>query len=260
MVLLHDIQRALGRPLRPVARPQPAQERPKRGPTRSLTAADLKDLTDLVRINCSKFRERADEEDIYQQLVVQLLESDYMARYDSTRNSVRGYLSSVVYNHFCRRYKVAGYAVNRADEFDTVRGTVRYGFEEYVPDQPEPAAADLDERSMADLEVVARQLDEFFPYTSGAWYRDGKYVGACYLGEEPGPADFFLWRSSSVIWRALALGFQQRELAKALWVSKGYICKTIKRIRGSAVVQSWSVVHGRAPTDADDGQDTESET
>lgn len=201
--------------------------------TYSLTEEDLKILDKYVGVYSSKFRYVKDRGEIYQDLVVELLRTDYLARFDSSKNSKAGFISRFTYNYFCKLFKVKGYAVNRATSF-----------EDMVVEFVDNSKPDLDPISIRSLEKVAVFLDDEFPFTSGVRYKEVMYIEVVYAGEEANTGETIVWRSMSNIFRLTAMDFLQDEIAQVFRVSKGWISKQVDRIRSVEEVRNWAREQG----------------
>jgi len=201
--------------------------------TYEIQQEDLDILQKYVGIYCSKFKYGSDKEEIYQELVVELLRTDYLSRFDDEKNTKSGFISRFTYHYFCKLFKIRNYAVNRAVSID-----------EMVMEMPERPGSEMRISPTPALEKIALHLDEEFPHTSGVRYKDSNFIEVVYVGEEAEEGEIIIWRSMSNIFRLTAMGFLQDEIARVFKVSKGWISKQVDRIRSVEVVREWAKQEG----------------
>ena len=202
--------------------------------TYTIQTEDLEILQKYVGIYCSKFKYGSDKEEIYQELVVELLRTDYLSRFDSEKNTKSGFISRFTYHYFCKLFKIRNYAVNRATSI-----------EDMVMELPEKPGTEMRISSTPALEKIALFLDEEFPHTSGVRYKDAERIETVYVGEEAEEeGEIIVWRSMSNIFRLTAMGFLQDEIARVFNVSKGWISKQVDRIRSVEMVREWAKSEG----------------
>jgi len=201
--------------------------------TYTITTEDLEILQKYVGIYCSKFKYGADREEIYQELVVELLRTNYLSRFDPEKNTKSGFISRFTYHYFCKLFKIRNYAVNRASSI-----------EDMVLELPEKPGTEMRISPTPALEKIALFLDEEFPHTSGVRYKDAERIETVYVGEEAEEGEIIVWRSMSNIFRLTAMGFLQDEIARVFNVSKGWISKQVDRIRSVEMVREWAKSEG----------------
>lgn len=200
-------------------------------PIYQLKNEDLEILRKYVNVYTSRFRFLRDKEDIYQDLVGELLRTNYLSRFDPSQNSKSGYISRFVYNFCCKKYKLNTYKVNQASSLEDDPTEVHVS-----------TPKSIDFNSIQPLEAMASILDEELPPTSGIKYDTvtGESKGVAYFGELAEEGEFIVWRSSANIFRLLAMNFFQEEIAQVLDVSKGWISKKVKRIRDVSEIKDWA--------------------
>jgi len=201
--------------------------------TYTLQDEDLELLQKYVGIYCSKFKYGRDKEEIYQELIVELLRTNYLSRFNEEKNTKAGFISRFTYHYFCKLFKIRNYAVNRALSIDDM-----------TMEMPERTDSEMRISPTPSLEKIALYLDEEFPHTSGVRYKEADFIEVVYVGEEAEEGEIIIWRSMSNIFRLTAMGFLQDEIARVFKVSKGWISKQVDRIRSVEVVRKWAKSEG----------------
>jgi hypothetical protein len=181
------------------------------------------------------FRDAAD--DILQDIIVQMIQWDVYGRFDPERAPLRGYLSRIVHNFFChewhRRRRDLARSLELVDDSAAAAAPPERGL-----------ALELDEERLETLEALARIIDGEHPYTSGVAYRGSEYLGEVFLGEVPPPGVYHLWRSSSNLFRILALGYQAVDASRAMMISKGFCSKKLRRLAQMPAIRDWAAELG----------------
>lgn len=201
-------------------------------PPYQLTSDDLALLDRYVGIYSSRFKYQNQAADIKQELVIELLRTNYLARYDPTQNSKNGYLNAFVKNFFCKLYKHAAYPVNRAIPLEDMEVSL----EESITDSDEP----MDPKTWAALEGLITRLENRHPASTGVRYKGSTYLEDVYVGQLPLEGETIIWKSAANILMLIVLGFRQEEIARLFHQSKGWVFKQVKRIRQEPLVHAWA--------------------
>lgn len=200
-----------------------------------------------MRRNVAKFRVSLSEDDVAQDIFVKLLTpskrvgTTYLERFDSDKNTMEGFLSLMIYHHFCRLYGRATHVVEQAKPLDDVMITctdtaIQHKFVFH---------------DSAVTQRIYEELLDAYPFTSGVVYAKPfslpmKIVRVVNISDSPTVEEDFeiLWRSVANIFLLLMKGCSQEEIANAMGTSKGWISKQVHRIRVLGSVRSWAAEFG----------------
>jgi DNA-directed RNA polymerase specialized sigma24 family protein len=207
-----------------------AKSRPATTP---LTSDDLELLSQIVKNQCHRFGYQDEREDLFQDMVCEVLRLNLMGRYDPTKGASRKtFLSRFVYHRFCNLYQKDSHT----------RGLICSYDEQIII---EPKAEKVTNNHLPDhiilskLEAIAQQLQLYYPPESAAIYRSQSRTFERVVSWHSSrcDGDWLLWRSHATIFRLLCLGLQQMQIASLLGLSRGNVCHRVDDIRAWPGVQ-----------------------
>jgi len=177
-----------------------------------------------------KFNVKEPFDDVYHNVVLQIITTKYLERFNPEIRPLHNYLSGYIYNYFCKVYKKEGYAVNQARSLE----------DSLVPDGDSftllstiASEEDVDEDASMEIEFIIKCLDEKFPYFTYLVYNSNLRVeGIFSVVEDVSFDETFLIvpRSAAQVFKLLYLGFNQTEIKNLLLVSKSWTSKVVSRI------------------------------
>lgn len=200
-------------------------------------------LNNLTRFFYFKFSVKEPFEDVYHDLVYQIIHYDYLSRFDNTK-PLHNYLSGFVYNHFCKLHTREHYKVSQALSLDKeLSGTEHYTISDFV--QAEERDPDMD----MEIEFLAAHLNSYLGFSSFVVYSDSlKYKGAYsiiyYDTLSSDPNNILFERSAAVVFKFLYLGMSQSEIKDILKVSKSWVSKIVKRISEVPEIRKFGASRG----------------
>lgn len=174
-----------------------------------------------------KFNIREPFNDVLNSIVLALMVSKYLERFDNSR-PLHNYLSGYIYNHFCKVYKKEQYNVNRAVCIDDSSS------EEYIKPYIEKIESSNDDPDDSlTIEAISKILDFRFPYhTFLAYNRNLRIAGIFTIDKEDSlrSTHYIIPRSAGQVFRMLYSGMTQAEIKNLLLVSKSWTSKVVSRI------------------------------
>lgn len=211
---------------------------------------DPKVLENIRKLSASyhyRFTVKEPLDDVFQDVVLQLMVTKYMDRYDGSR-PIHNYLSGFIYNFFCKVYRKEHYAVNQAQSLDK---DINPAFSDFSLANILESDSERDMDSDLLLETIRKNLERQYPFSSFVVYTSEKnlrYVGAFKKPEYPkyfNKAQFItLTRSHSTVFHYLGVGLTQVEIKDLLHVSKSWVSKIVTSIAEVEEVKDFAEIHG----------------
>lgn len=177
-----------------------------------------------------KFNVREPLEDVFHNVVLQIITTKYLERFNPSIRPLHNYLSGYIYNYFCKVYKKEGYAVNQARSLE----------ESLVPEGDTftllstiDSSEDVDVDASMEIEYIIKCLDKKFPYFTYLVYNSNLRIEGIYTVGEDVSFDtsyYVIPRSAAQVFKLLYLGFNQTEIKNLLLVSKSWTSKVVSRI------------------------------
>ena len=212
------------------AMPSPS---PEPSPLYTLTSEDLDLLGGVVKDCCYRFGVLDEYDDLLQDMVVEVLRHNLLARYDPTKGASRKtFLGQFIYHRFCNLYQKRNRIQSRLHSLEEVEVSIGI----------EPEVGTLEPTLLPILEGIAQQLQAHSLPTSGVYYELEPFafrdVVAWSASPKALPGHVIVWRDGATIFRLLCLGLTQRDIAHVLRLSFGNVCHRINDIRAWPGVQA----------------------
>ena len=196
----------------------------------------------LVDFYYYKFSLREPQEDVFHDVVLSLMTTRYLERFDSSK-PIHNYLSGFIYNHFCKTYKREGYAVSKAQHLEA--SLTEEG--DFSLLSTIDASSNFDPDDAIAMEQIASVLDERFPFHTFIVYDSCMRFYGVFSTEDNIEFDdsyFIIHRSSSQVFKFLYRGMSQTEIKDLLLVSKAWVSKIVSRIISIPELRSFASSKG----------------
>mgnify|MGYP001771211075 CR=1 FL=1 len=182
----------------------------------------------LVNFYYFKFNVREPQHDVLNSVVLSLMTTKYIERYDNSR-PIHNYLSGFIYNYFCKLYKREGYSVSKAQALEQPL-TDEEGFTLLSTIEAE---VDYDPDDSMEVEHIAKLLGRKFPYHTYLVYDCNLRIHGIFTVLDKVSFDssyFIIPRSAEQVFRLLYMGLSQTDIKSLLLVSKSWTSKIVSRI------------------------------